>query len=85
LVAATFGDRCFFVMDLRATPLARRTFDFTFFAAVRFAADLRSTLALALRCFEPFFASLSLLWPSPSPTEYTVKQARNRPTIIAFQ
>jgi hypothetical protein len=55
LVAATFGARCFFVMDLRATPLARRTFDFTFFAAARFAADLRSTLALALRCFEPFF------------------------------
>jgi hypothetical protein len=42
-VAATFGARCFFVMDLRATPPARRTFDFTFFAVARFAADLRST------------------------------------------
>jgi hypothetical protein len=54
LVAATFGARCLFVMDRRATPPARRTSNFTFFAAARRAADLRSTLALALRRFEPF-------------------------------
>jgi len=54
LVAATFGGRCLFVLDLRATPPARRTFNFTFFAVARLAADLRLTLALALRCFEPF-------------------------------
>jgi hypothetical protein len=30
LVATTFGARCLFVMDLRATQPARRTFNFTF-------------------------------------------------------
>ena len=54
LFAATFGAPFLFVTDLRATPPARRTFNFTFFAVARLAADLRLTLAFALRRFEPF-------------------------------
>jgi hypothetical protein len=84
LFAATFGARFLFVTDLRATPPASRTFNFTFFAVARLAADLRLTLTFALRRFEPFCASQPLLWPSPSPTEYAIKQSQNRPTITAL-
>jgi hypothetical protein len=85
LVAATFGAGCLFVMDLRATPPARRTFNFTFFAVARLAAELRLTLALALRCFNPFLRLATfVLAISPSPTEDAIKQSRNKPTITAL-
>src|SRR5262249_34000212 len=84
LVAATFGARCFFVRDLRATPPARRIFDFTLFAAVRFAADLRSTLALALRRFKPFLR-VAIFALAIAFSYRVCTQARNRPTTIALQ
>src|SRR4029077_19684464 len=53
-LAAAFGGRCFFVINVGAPLPARRTLDFAFFAVVRFAAGLRAGLALVLPRFEPF-------------------------------
>jgi hypothetical protein len=54
VLAAVFGGRFFLAVDFRAPLPARRTLDFAFFGVVRFAAFLRTVLALALPRFELF-------------------------------
>ncbi len=60
-LAAVFSDRFFVAADFKAAPPRRRTLDFAFFVAVRFAALLRAGLALALRRFKAFLRDVTRL------------------------
>ena len=84
LLAAAFRARCLLVIDLRATPPARRTFNFTFFVVARLAADLRLTLVLALRRFEPFLRVAIFALAIALSYRVCSQTVSKRPTIIAL-
>jgi hypothetical protein len=83
LFAATFGGRLLFAMELRPTPLSRRTFSLTFFAVARLAADLCLTLALAFSRFEPFLRVAALALAIAFSSRVLIKTV-SRPAITAL-